>query len=297
MAALVINDIDAGLGHFANTQITVNNQVGRRGWQRCARSRSCAGVAWSSFCSLHPSMPSCGKTQLARGCASPCPQIVVGSLMNICDNPKQVSVMQAWRDDDLINRVPIIVTGNDFTTLFAPLVRLPGLCGGGSSLASAQAPPMPACATTHACTRRPQVRDGRMEKFYWNPSLQDKVEIVHQMYKDDGLSMADVEKLLRRFSNQGLDFFGHLRSSTYDNQIRDWIVGLTGERPFPLRPANAGCPGARVRRSWTEAWSDALSRDPRPHRVQLPGLRCSCCQGLPLTPRRRCASAPVGAQA
>jgi hypothetical protein len=28
LTALVINDIDAGLGHFANTQITVNNQVG-----------------------------------------------------------------------------------------------------------------------------------------------------------------------------------------------------------------------------------------------------------------------------
>lgn len=27
MAALVINDIDAGLGHFGNTQITVNNQI------------------------------------------------------------------------------------------------------------------------------------------------------------------------------------------------------------------------------------------------------------------------------
>jgi hypothetical protein len=28
LSCLVINDIDAGIGHFANTQITVNNQVG-----------------------------------------------------------------------------------------------------------------------------------------------------------------------------------------------------------------------------------------------------------------------------
>lgn len=59
-------------------------------------------------------------------------QIVVGTLMNICDNPNQVSVYDQWREGDFINRVPIIVTGNDFSTLYAPLVR-----------------------------------DGRMEKFYW----------------------------------------------------------------------------------------------------------------------------------
>ncbi|KAI8473751.1 MAG: hypothetical protein J3K34DRAFT_164814 [Monoraphidium minutum] len=145
LTALVINDIDAGLGHYANTQITVNNQV------------------------------------------------VVGTLMNICDHPKQVSISQEWREGDYIRRVPIIVTGNDFSTLFAPLVR-----------------------------------DGRMEKFFWNPEFEDKVEIVLQMYKDDGVSRAEVEQLLTRFDNQGLDFFGHLRSSTYDNQIRAWIEDVTG---------------------------------------------------------------------
>lgn len=48
--------------------------------------------------------------------------------MNMCDNPKQVSIAQIWREGDIINRVPIIVTGNDFSTLFAPLVggRMPG---------------------------------------------------------------------------------------------------------------------------------------------------------------------------
>lgn len=27
LSCLLINDLDAGLGHFANTQVTVNNQV------------------------------------------------------------------------------------------------------------------------------------------------------------------------------------------------------------------------------------------------------------------------------
>lgn len=64
-------------------------------------------------------------------------QIVVGTLMNLCDNPTRVSVGQDWRQNDITHRIPIIVTGNDFSTMYAPLIR-----------------------------------DGRMEKFYWYaPSL------------------------------------------------------------------------------------------------------------------------------
>jgi hypothetical protein len=39
------------------------------------------------------------------------------------------------------------------------------------------------------------------------------------MYKDDDISMEDVAKLLQRFGNQTLDFFGAIRASTYDHQI------------------------------------------------------------------------------
>ncbi len=59
-------------------------------------------------------------------------QMVVGTLMNLCDNPTRVSVGQAWREADIVKRVPIIVTGNDLSTIWAPLLR-----------------------------------DGRMDKFYW----------------------------------------------------------------------------------------------------------------------------------
>lgn len=74
--------------------------------------------------------------------------MVSGTLMNIADNPNRVSVFQVWRDSDLVQRVPIIVTGNDFSTLFAPLVR-----------------------------------DGRMAKFYWEPDRIDLINILFQMYK------------------------------------------------------------------------------------------------------------------
>ena len=59
-------------------------------------------------------------------------QIVVGTLMNLSDNPTRVSVGQDWRESDVTNRIPVIFTGNDFSTIYAPLIR-----------------------------------DGRMEKFYW----------------------------------------------------------------------------------------------------------------------------------
>lgn len=75
-------------------------------------------------------------------------QIVVGTLMNLCDDPNRVSIYQVWRDSDFIQRVPIIVTGNDLSHMFAPLIR-----------------------------------DGRMSKFYWKPDRVDLSNILHQMYQ------------------------------------------------------------------------------------------------------------------
>jgi hypothetical protein len=49
------------------------------------------------------------------------------------------------------------------------------------------------------------------------------------LYKDDGLSRADIETLVATFGNQALDFFGALRASTYDGQIRDWMQDVAGE--------------------------------------------------------------------
>ena len=105
-------------------------------------------------------------------------------------NPNKVNLYNVdWRDDEPpLKRIPIIVTGNDLSTVFAPLLR-----------------------------------DGRMEKFYWKPSLDDLTNILSQMYKDDGLGKEDMVTLLQTFPNQSLDFYGALRAATYDNQIRKWI--------------------------------------------------------------------------
>ncbi|KAM3749663.1 hypothetical protein ACB098_05G203600 [Castanea mollissima] len=136
MSCLMINDIDAGLGRFGNTQMTVNNQI------------------------------------------------VVGSLMNLADNPTRVSIGQDWRESDFTNRIPIIFTGNDFSTIYAPLIR-----------------------------------DGRMEKFYWQPNREDIVNIVHWMYEKDGIPKDDVVRIVDEFPNQALDFYGALRFRTYDRSI------------------------------------------------------------------------------
>ncbi|ESQ27880.1 hypothetical protein EUTSA_v10018573mg [Eutrema salsugineum] len=145
MSVLMINDIDAGLGRFGETQMTVNNQI------------------------------------------------VVGTLMNLADNPTRVSVGQDWREADIVNRVPLIVTGNDFSRLYAPLIR-----------------------------------EGRMEKFYWQPTREDIVNIVSRMYEKDGISRKDVVSIVDKFPNQALDFYGALRSRTYDRSILKWVDDAGG---------------------------------------------------------------------
>lgn len=86
------------------------------------------------------------------------------------------------------NRIPIIVTGNALGTMFAPLIR-----------------------------------DGRMDKFYWTPNEDELVETIYQLFKDDDVSKEDVRVLLKTFPGQSLDFFGAIRSATYDTTVKEWL--------------------------------------------------------------------------
>ncbi|MBD2091935.1 ribulose bisphosphate carboxylase small subunit [Microcoleus sp. FACHB-1515] len=119
-------------------------------------------------------------------------QLVNGTLMNIADNPTNVQLPGAY-DSNPIHRVPIIVTGNDFSTLYAPLIR-----------------------------------DGRMEKFYWEPDRDDRIGIVSGIFQADGVPRSDVEQLIDRFPTQSIDFYSALRSRLFDEQVRDLIhsVGI-----------------------------------------------------------------------
>ncbi len=119
-------------------------------------------------------------------------QLVNNTLMNIADNPTNVQLPGSY-DEKELPRIPIIATGNDFATLYAPLIR-----------------------------------DGRMQKFYWEPSHEDRIGIVSGMFADDGLSKDDVEKLVSYFGDQSIDFFSAVRSQLYDEQITQFIhsVGI-----------------------------------------------------------------------
>ena len=55
-------------------------------------------------------------------------QVVVGTLMNICDNPNRVSVGQDWIEGERLRRIPIIVTGAP------PLLLAAGCAGRGCAL-------------------------------------------------------------------------------------------------------------------------------------------------------------------
>jgi ribulose bisphosphate carboxylase small subunit len=121
-------------------------------------------------------------------------QLVNATLMNIADNPTDVQLPGSY-DPTPLPRIPIIVTGNDFSTLYAPLIR-----------------------------------DGRMEKFYWEPDRDDKVGIVGGIFEPDGLSRRDIEQLVDTFINQSIDFFSALRSRIYDEQIRHFIHDVGFEK-------------------------------------------------------------------
>jgi ribulose bisphosphate carboxylase small subunit len=114
-------------------------------------------------------------------------QLVNGTLMNIADNPTDVQLPGSYQTEPNC-RIPILVTGNDFSTLYAPLVR-----------------------------------DGRMDKFFWQPTLEERLGIVQGIFAADGLSPQSVEQLVAHFSTQSIDFFGALRSRLYDQSVRQLI--------------------------------------------------------------------------
>merc|ERR1719316_2145420 len=129
-------------------------------------------------------------------------QMVNATLMNIADNPTNVE----------LPRVPIMCTGNDFSTLYAPLIR-----------------------------------DGRMEKFYWNPTREDRVGICSGIFREDDVGQACIEKLVDSFPGQSIDFFGALRSRVYDDLVRDFVSNtgvenlgsrLVNSREGPVKFAN-----------------------------------------------------------
>lgn len=114
-------------------------------------------------------------------------QMVNATLMNIADNPTSVQLPGMYNKEDN-PRVPIVVTGNDFSTLYAPLIR-----------------------------------DGRMEKFYWAPTRDDRIGVCKGIFGADNITDEAIIKIVDSFPGQSIDFFGALRARVYDDEVRKWI--------------------------------------------------------------------------
>lgn len=81
--------------------------------------------------------------------------------------------------------------GNDFSTLYAPLIR-----------------------------------DGRMEKFYWAPTREDRVGVCTGIFQHDNVTQEEIESLVDTFPGQSIDFFGALRARVYDDKVRDFVKNI-----------------------------------------------------------------------
>ena len=103
--------------------------------------------------------------------------VVNATLMNIADNPTNVQLPGMYTKLDN-PRVPIVVIGNYFSTLYAPLI----------------------------C-------DGHMGNLYWAPTQEDKIGVYQGIFRADNVNNDDVVRLVDSFPSQsigmciGLNFF------------------------------------------------------------------------------------------
>lgn len=112
-------------------------------------------------------------------------QTVFGEWMHLADYPESVENKQTLR-------IPIIITGNNFTSLHEPLTRT-----------------------------------GRMWAFVWKPTLEEKSLIVKGIYPS--LSEEDISILVNHYPNQPVAFFAYLKTALLDDYIWKQVMRI-GER-------------------------------------------------------------------
>jgi AAA+ superfamily predicted ATPase len=114
-------------------------------------------------------------------------QLLSGALMALTQDPYHLGEV-------VTERVPIIATGNDLTSLYGPLMR-----------------------------------HGRATIIDWVPTREDKVEIVRHLFRDNlaEVQRDEVERLVDHFSGPELNlpiaFYEVLRNSVFDDVILETI--------------------------------------------------------------------------
>jgi len=175
MCSLFINDLDAGAGRMGGGTQVGTERRGARGGTRFPPPVP------------HPLPPPLPPSTLQYTVNN---QMVNATLMNIADNPTNVQLPGVYKTEE-IPRVPVVCTGNDFSTLYAPLIR-----------------------------------DGRMEKFYWAPTREDRIGVCMGIFQHDGVARGEVETIVDAFPGQSIDFFGALRARVYDDKVREFVAGI-----------------------------------------------------------------------
>jgi|CXWL01.1.fsa_nt_gi hypothetical protein len=113
-------------------------------------------------------------------------QIVYATLMNLADHPTIV-------DGTPCNRVPIIITGNNFGILHEPLTR-----------------------------------DGRMTKFKWEPTRDEKFEVVKSILSDLLIPPNQIEIFFEKHRQRKVAFFAHVKNTIID----DTFLELQQQQPL-----------------------------------------------------------------
>lgn len=113
-------------------------------------------------------------------------QLLNGALMSLCDDPTNVGTQKTAR-------IPIVATGNDFTTLHEPLAR-----------------------------------HGRAIFFNWTPSHEIKIEIIKGIFQrvlsEDELRKIPV--IVSHFSQKEIEpvsFYNDIKQSLFDGYILEYI--------------------------------------------------------------------------
>lgn len=122
-------------------------------------------------------------------------QTVLGELMNLVDDPYLVGGVRT-------RRLPVIMTGNDFTKLYAPL-------------------------------RRP----GRMHLFEWIPSVDERFDILRGMFQ--GVSDTTVSDLARR-EHLPISFFAQVLAQLRIDALRGQYPDLASRRAAVQELARTG---------------------------------------------------------
>lgn len=109
-------------------------------------------------------------------------QNIFGELMHLADFPNDV-------DGRKVQRVPIILTGNDFTKLYGPLIR-----------------------------------PGRLRAFPWLPTTGERAEVLQRLFSE--LSADECAKLVAEFPGMPVAFFAAIRDDLVDDILWQHIVAV-----------------------------------------------------------------------